>query len=285
MSLDLSIVIISYNSRAVLPACLDSIREHLGDANYETIIVDNASPDGTAEMIELNYPWVRVIRRSTNGGLSAAINDGVAASSGAIIAQLNPDIRLDDDALTPLVAYLNEHQETGIVAPKLLNDDGSLQLSCRAFPGYGAALFNRYSIFTRILPRNRFSSSYLMSDFDHSSIREVDWVSGAAIVISRRVFDEVGGWDSGFFMFAEDVDLCRRVRDAGYSVVYNPASRMYHTIGVSAHPSSRMIIERHKSMWRYYRKHLRGNIARDAATAAGIAARATYMLGRHAFTR
>ena len=146
---------------------------------------------------------------------------------------LNPDCTSKARCLAPLAAYLREHPDVGIVAPKLLDDDGTLQLSCRAFPGYETALFNRYSLLTRLLPGNERSRRYLMSDFDHMSERDVDWVSGAVLMLPRGVFDEVGGWDAGYFMFNEDVDLCRRVHDAGYRVVYHPAVAVYHTIGVS----------------------------------------------------
>lgn len=279
MSIDVSVVIVTYNSRATLPATLDSLLTHMNSSTCEIVVADNASTDDTSDFVAQQYPSVKLVRRTTNGGLSAGINDGVAASTGAYIAVLNPDVRANSDVLRPLAEYLREHAATAIVAPKLLNDDGSVQMSCRAFPGYSAALFNRYSLLTRLLPRNRYSSAYLMSDFDHSNVREVDWVSGAALMLPRAVFDEVGGWDAGYFMFNEDVDLCRRVRDAGYSVVYNPTVALYHTIGVSVSASPRLVIERHKSMWRYYRKHLRGGRMRDAVTAAGIGARCITILG------
>lgn len=281
MSVDVSVVVVAYNSRDVLPRCLDSIREHTRGVTYEIIVVDNASPDGTGTKIADTYADVRVIYRATNGGLSAAINDGVAASSGTHIAQLNPDVRLTGDALTALAAHLRAADDVGVVAPKLLDDDGSLQLSCRAFPGHATALFNRYSLLTRLVPGNRYSRDYLMSGFDHTSVRDVDWVSGAALMLPRRVLDAVGGWDAGFFMFSEDVDLCKRVHDAGYRVVYDPRVAVYHTIGVSKHASARLIIERHRSMWRYYRKHLRGNAIVDAATAGGIAGRCAMLLASH----
>lgn len=271
-----SAVIVTYNSRAHVPACLDSLRAHCPDA--EAVVVDNASSDGTAELIARDYPWVRLIARTTNAGLSAGVNEGVAASSGACVMALNPDVRFDRDVLSPLAAYLREHADVGVVAPKLLDDDGALQLSCRAFPGYSTALFSRYSVLTRLFPANAASTRYLMSDFDHASVRDVDWVSGAAMMFPRRVFDQLGGWDAGFFLFNEDVDFCRRVHDAGYRVIYEPDVAVYHRIGISKSAAPRVIVERHKSMWRYYRKHLRGNLVRDAATGAGIAARCGYVL-------
>ena len=269
----ISVVIVTYNSRGVVPACLASLAAHTSRDTCEVVVLDNASSDGTPEMIAREYPWVRLVARQRNDGLSAGINAGVEASSGEWVAVLNPDIRFEADVLSPLAAYLRDHDDAGVVAPKLLNDDGTVQMSCRAFPGYSTAFFNRYSILTRLFPRNPMSSRYLMSNFDHSSLQDVDWVSGAALMFPRRVFDQLSGWDPAFFLFNEDVDFCRRAHDAGYRIVYYPDVAVYHSVGISKSTSARLIIERHKSMWRYYRKHLRGGLLRDAVTAAGIAAR------------
>jgi len=281
---DISIVIVTYNSLRHIDALLTSLTEHT-HVEYEVIVVDNASTDGTSAHVRATYPSVRVIARATNIGLSGGINEGVRGSSGRYVAVLNPDIRFEHDALSVLAAFLREHADVGVVAPKLLNDDGSVQMSCRAFPGYAAALFNRYSLLTRFLPHNRYSRDYLMTNFDHATTRDVDWASGAALMFPRAVFDELGGWDPGYFMFNEDVDFCRRVHDAGYRVVYEPAAVLYHRIGVSVSAPPRMIVARHRSMWRYYRKHLRGNVVLDAVTAAGIAARCGVMLLANAVRR
>ena len=280
-----SAVIVTYNSRDVIAACLDSFAGHTSRDTCEVVVLDNCSTDGTAEFVESSYPWVRLVRSTRNAGLSAGNNAGVAASSGESVAIINPDVRFDADVLSPLAAYLRAHGDVGVVAPKLLNDDGSLQLSCRAFPGYSTVLFNRYSLLTRLLPDNRRSREYLMSDYDHASIRDVDWVSGAALMFPRRIFDRLGGWDAGFFLFNEDVDFCRRVHDAGYRVVYDPEVFVYHSIGISKVASSHIIIERHRSIWRYYRKHLRRNTVVDAITAAGIAVRCGALLTAGAVRR
>lgn len=278
MTPDVSIVIPTYNSKRHLAACFTSLRAYTQDVTIELIVVDNASADGTPGVVASEYPDARLVRRAKNGGYAAAINDGVAIAAGRYIMVLNPDTRIEEDAVSMLAAHLGAHADVGVVAPKLLNDDGTLQLSCRAFPGYTTALFNRYSLLTRIFPRNRFSRGYLMEDFAHDEPRDVDWVSGAALMFPRALFDRLGGWDSGFFMFSEDVDFCRRVHDAGMRVVYLPDARVYHAIGVSKQAPAGIVIARHRSMWRYYRKHMRGNAARDAITGAGIAARCALML-------
>lgn len=297
MTPDVSVVIVTYNSRGVIAACLDALAAALAAAlgaalaahadgiEHEVVVADNASADDTAGFVAATYPDVRVVRRARNDGLSAAINDGVAASRGRNVLVLNPDTRVTAGAVAVLSRYLDAHPDVGVVGPKLLDDDGALQLSCRAFPGYATAIFNRYSLLTRMLPGNRYSRDYLMRDFDHATVRDVDWVSGAACMLPRRVFDEAGGWDAGYFMFNEDVDLCRRVHGLGYRVVYLPEAVVYHAIGVSKSASPRLIIERHKSMWRYYRKHLRGNVAQDAATAAAISGRCAALLTASAVRR
>ena len=282
MSVDVSVVVVTYNSRSDIDACLAAIREKTRDATYEVIVVDNASRDGTVELAREQHPWATVIARTANIGLSGALNEGVAASRGRFVMALNPDARLRDDVLSALAAYLREHDDAGVVAPKILDDDGALQLSCRAFPTYATAIFSRYSLATRVFPGNRFSRGYLMTDFTHDDVRDVDWVSGAAMMFPRAVFDRLGGWDDGFFMFNEDVDFCRRAHDAGLRVVYQPAVAVYHRIGVSKRAPARITVERHRSMWRYYRKHMRRNAIVDAATAGGIAARCAFVLASEA---
>jgi GT2 family glycosyltransferase len=284
VSVTVSVVIVTYNSERWIGACLDSLRQYSRGVDYEVVVVDNASSDATVSLIRDAYPWARVIARATNAGLSGAINDGVAASGGRYAMVLNPDTRLRDDALTTLARFLEAPPDTGVVAPTLLDEDGTLQFSCRAFPGYSTALFGRYSIITRLFPRNPYSRDYLMRDFDHATVWDVDWVSGAAMMFPRAVFDQLGGWDAGFFMFNEDVDFCKRVHQAGLRVVYQPDTALYHAIGVSKRAPARIVLARHRSMWRYYRKHLRGSIVRDVVTAAGIAARCTWVLAGNAVT-
>jgi GT2 family glycosyltransferase len=179
-----------------------------------------------------------------------------------------------------LGAFLDAHPDIAVAAPQILNDDGSVQLSCRAFPGYSTAFFGRYSVLTRLWPGNPASRRYLMTGFDHASERDVDWASGAALMFTRAAFDRLGGWDPGLFLFSEDVDFCKRVHDAGLRVVYQPAARVYHTIGISERPTTRAVVERHRSMWRYYRKHVRRSFVQDIVTAPAIALRCLFALTR-----
>jgi N-acetylglucosaminyl-diphospho-decaprenol L-rhamnosyltransferase len=276
---DISIVIVSYNGREHLRRCLQSLAAHPPTVEREVIVVDNDSRDGSAPMVASEFPDVRLLRMPRNLGFAAGANRGAREAKGEAIVLLNPDSEVEADPFAPMLAYLREHDDAGIVAPRLLNPDGSLQLSCRSFPTFSVALFNRYSLLTRLFPRNRYSRQYLLSDWYHDSISDVDWVSGACLMVRRSLFEEIGLLDEGYFMYIEDVDLCQRVHRAGYKVVYLPQTSAIHHIGRSSRTlPSRSIVARHRSMWHYYKKYLRRNAVVDVAVAGGIATRCGYLL-------
>lgn len=278
--MDVSIVIVSYNSADWVERCLAALARH-SSIEYETIIVDNASPDGSGKRLQ-GLDGARLLQRGRNSGFSVAANEGAAAARGDYLLFINPDVSACGDLPGGLSAYLRDHAEVGAIGPRLLNPDGSLQLSCRSFPSHRTALFNRYSLATRLLPGNRFSRDYLLSDWGHEYMREVDWLSGACLMLPRRVFAALGGWDEGFFFSAEDVDLCRRLRDAGLRVVYDPQVTALHAIGASSRTlPNRIILARHAGMWRYYRKHLRGGRMLDAVTLSAIGLRCLAQLVGH----
>lgn len=279
-ALDLSVVIVNYNSLAYVRRCLASLGEGARGLAWEAVVVDNASREPGVEGLPCAFPHVRVLRRACNDGFAAGANAGIRAARADAVFLLNPDTRVMPGAAGTLLRYLRAHPDVGIVAPKLVNPDGSLQLSCRRFPTLWAGLFNRYSLLTRLLPGNRFSTAYLMTDWDHACTRDVDWVSGAAMMISRVALERVGGFDEGYFFAMEDVDLCRRVHDAGLRVVYLPDAVVEHRIGGSSSTvPARALIARHRGMWRYYRRYLRRNPPLDALVAAGITMRCALHLG------
>jgi hypothetical protein len=276
---EISIVTVSFNGREYLRRCLRSLLEHTRGLEYEVVVVDNASQDGSADMVAEEFPSVRLLRRPSNAGLSTALNQGIRLSGGEMTVLLNPDVELRDNPFPAMARYLRDHPEVGILGPRILDDDGSLQLSCRRFPTFSVVFFNRYSLLTRILPRNPISTRYLMTDFDHSGTAEVDWLSLACWMAPRRLFDEVGFLDEGYFLYNEDVDFCQRVHRAGRKVVYFPEVSVVHRIGGSTSSlPSRSVIERHRSMWRYYRKYMRRGFLLDGPVLAGIAARCAYTL-------
>lgn len=278
--MDVSVVILSFNGIDYLRECLASLFEFTRGIEFEVIVVDNASTDGSPEMVEREFPLVRLIRRTSNAGFAVAANEGIRLSSGAAVMLLNSDTRLTGNALAPMAAYLRDHPDVAALGPRLIDPDGSLQYSCRRFPDFSVVLFNRYSLLTRLLPGNRFSTSYLMSDFDHQSIREVDWVSGAAVMLARHALDRIGLLDEAYFFYIEDVDFCQRAHRAGYKVVYFPQAELVHHIGKSSGGiPNRLVIERHRSMWHYYKKYLRRSPPLDLLAGFGIAARCLFLLG------
>ncbi len=272
---DVTVVIVNYNSLVDVRRCLASLRDGgARSVSWDAIVVDNASAEPGVAALAGEFEHVKVIRRATNGGFAVGANTGIRAAGAPLVLLLNPDAVVLPGAVAALRDYLAANPDAGIVAPRVEDPDGTLQLSCRRFPTFWAALFNRYSLLTWLLPGNRQSSAYLMTDWDHGSTRDVDWVSGAAMLIPRTALDRVGLFDEGYFFAIEDVDLCRRMHDAGLRVLYHPAATVRHRIGGSSRSAPvRVVLARHRGMWRYYKRHLRGGALLDGLTAAGIALR------------
>jgi len=251
---DLSVVIVNWNTCDELRKCLHSIREADSDRT-ETIVVDNASFDESVGMLRREFPWVRLIGNSENLGFAKAGNIGIEAARGRYLFLLNPDTEVEKGAFPALVSFGDENPDVGIFGPKVLNPDGSLQCSCRRFPTLRAALY-RYTPLGRLFPTNPYTRDYRMTDWDHSHPRDVDWVSGAAVVIRREMLDAIGLFDERFFMYCEDVDLGCRAKQAGWRVAYYPAVAVVHVIGRSSdRNANRMIIEFHRSMYLFFKKH------------------------------
>jgi hypothetical protein len=226
--------------------------------DFEVIVVDNASQDGTPEMVMTSFPQATLVRRAENAGFAVAVNQGAQIARGAHFFLLNPDSELTSDVLPPMLDYLRRHPDIGILAPKIVDEDGSVQLSVRSFPSFHTALFNRYSLLTRLFPRNPFSRRYLLTDVDHDAILDVDWASAACWLLPRLTYERVGPLDEGYFWSIEDVDYCQRVHRAGLRVVYFPRVSVRHRIGGSAATARRRtILARHDGMWRYYKTYLR----------------------------
>jgi hypothetical protein len=269
------IVIVTFHCRELALGCIESIARHVPECLGATVVVDNDSRDGTAEAVRAAFPMVRVIQNQRNVGFARAVNQGLAALPGEqVICLLNPDSVLLDGNLAAAARYLDEHPEAGVMGGRIVNEDGSLQPSARAFPSHLNAFFNRHSLTTKLFPGNRWSSRYLMTDWAHDEVREVDWVSGAFMLIHRRAMEAAGTLDEGYFFSIEDVDYCRRVWDAGLTVVYFPMAAVRHRVGGSSrHAVYRAMAAHHRGMWRYYRRHMRRNAFVDALTGAGIAGR------------
>jgi len=256
--LDLSVVIVNWNVRELLRRCLRSVLAsgRLGGLAMEVIVVDNASSDGSAEMVREEFPEVRLIANEENLGFTGANNQGIAASRGRYLLLLNPDAEVLGDALGAMVDYMDAHPDVGALGPMLLNPDGSVQSSRRRFPTLATA-FLESTIFQWELSRdNRILRRYYVLDRPDDEVQEVDWVTGACILMRREALEEVGPLDEGFFMYSEELDWCRRARERGWKVVYLPTARVVHYGGKS---SEQVVPFRHiqfqRSKVRYFCKH------------------------------
>jgi GT2 family glycosyltransferase len=252
---DLSICVVSWNTRTDLEQALTSVLDAPHQLSIQTVVLDNASHDGSADMVRRRFPLVTLIESVHNLGFAQGYNTAARHAAGRHLLLLNPDTVVKPGAPEALVEFLDAHPEAGAAGPRLLNSDGSLQFSCRRFPTPIAALL-RNTALGRLVGRNRFSDAYLMADWDHKSSRQVDWISGAAMCIRREAWEEVGGFDEGFFMYAEDMDWCLRAHALGWQVHYLPEASIVHHIGRSSDQRPvAMVWQFHRSMARFYRKH------------------------------
>jgi len=252
---DLSVCIVNWNTRQDLEEALRSVSASDPELDLEVIVVDNASRDGSAAMVRQSFPRVTLIESPENLGFARAYNRAASAASGRYLLILNPDTVVQPGALGRLVAFMDSHPDAAAAGPCLLNSDGSLQFSCRRFPRAMVGVL-RNTILGRLAPRNRFTRDYLMQDWDHRSTRHVDWVSGAAICIRREAWEQVGGFDEGYYMYSEDMDWCLRAEQAGWKVYYLPDAVIVHRIGRSSDQRPlAMVIQFHRSAVRFYRKH------------------------------
>ncbi len=193
----------------------------------EIIVVDNASADGTPEMVRQEFPSARCLALPKNIGFGPGNNAGLQASIGKYILIMNPDIVILDDALDRLIDFMETHPEVGLVGPQLRNPDGSIQFSCYHFPTPLIPLYRRTPLGHWAVGQKALAH-YLMTDWDHQTIREVDWLLGAFLVARRSMIDQLGSFDERFFLYFEDADLCRRAWQSGWRVVYNPEMQVVH---------------------------------------------------------
>jgi len=223
-----SYIIIGFNSRKFLPACLGSI---IADApgDSEIILIDNASSDGTCEFVGREYPDIRLISNSTNIGHCKAVNQGFAEARGRYIILLDADTELQAGATPTMLKFLQDQPDIQLAAPRMLNPDGSVQETARRLPSIINAFFGRQTLLTRIFPNNRFTRDYLArNNLTLSEPFETGWVSSACMVFSRDTLERVGKWDEGYLGYWVDCDWCKRIQDAGGSIYCVPEAKVWH---------------------------------------------------------
>ncbi|HET6319935.1 MAG TPA: glycosyltransferase family 2 protein [Chloroflexota bacterium] len=254
--MDLSLVILNYNTREHLRCCLESVRDGISMLETEVLVVDNASSDGSAEMVTSEFPWVTLIRSPRNGGYAYGNNLGLAHARGAAILLLNPDTLLPHGALTRLLECLHEHPEAGVVGPKLMRPNGSMHLACRRSFPTPAVAFYRVSGLSQLFPRSPRFGRYNLTYLDPDQAMQVDSVCGACLLIRRVVVERIGLLDERFFMYGEDLDWCLRARQAGWTVRYEPSVVVHHQHGAASRQRAlRTTVHFFRAMDLFYRKH------------------------------
>jgi len=231
---DLSIIIVNFNTKQLLYECLDSIQSKVKEITYEVFVVDNASIDGSAEMVEREFPWVKLIKNKENLGFAKANNQAIGKAKGEIILLLNSDTLIIDNNIKPLLTFMKNHKNVGIVGCKVLDENGNLSYTAINFPDLISEWwFFSYDIIRRILNVS-FYKKYKGINYD--KISPVDWVSGCAFFIKKEVIKKIGMLDENFFLYYEDTEYCYRAKKAGFEVIYYPFYKILHYRGKSGDP-------------------------------------------------
>lgn len=260
MSAKLSVIVVSWNVVKLLRRCLQTLSEELSTINAEVFVVDNASADGSAQMVAKEFPQFHLIANDSNLGFAVANNQALKMSGGEYVLLLNPDTEVQPGALSKLIGFLDQNPKAGIVAPQLLNSDGSIQRSCREFPTFAGMLYELLGL-SKMFPSHPLFGRYKMLEFDHDYIRAVDQPEGACLMMRQSVIDEVGTLDEGFFMLFEEVDWCYRIKKAGWEIWFTPEAKVIHHYGQSIKQvKARMILSSHRGLFRYWKKHLCGGV-------------------------
>lgn len=234
---DLSIIIINYKTPSHLRQCIKSIQKHAPKMDYEIIVVDNNSQDGTVQMIEDDFMYnyknqkisnVELIANNENLGFPKAVNQGIKKSNGKYILLLNPDITILENSLEQMIAYMQKHPNVAVLGPKLVNPNGSIQLSCfNRFTSPELVLYRR-TLFGKLSRGKKMLDDFTMKSWDHLTEKDVAWILGSCMLVDKNVINKVGMMDERFFMYMEDVDWCRRFWQNDYKVRYFPKVKMVH---------------------------------------------------------
>ena len=252
----LDVIIVNYNSTDHLLRCLKSLFDAARGLPMAVWVQDNDSRDNVDRVSNL-FPQVRLTKNSRNLGFARAINNALIQGSAPYVLILNPDAIVLEDFFETVIDYLNGHDDVGVIGPRILDSDGAVQGSARLFPNLLTALFGRKSLLTKIFPDNPITRENILTRrSDGVTPMEVDWVSGACMVVKRKAVEDVGPMDARFFMYWEDADWCRRMWRRGWKVVYLPRPAVIHYVGVSSEKNVfRSVVEFHRSIYRLFRKH------------------------------
>jgi GT2 family glycosyltransferase len=260
--INLSIIIVTWNSEEEIAECLQSIKGQKnieGDFIFEIIIIDNKSSDHTLNVIrkfkELFNDSITVIENNENLGFTRACNQGIEIATGKNVLLLNPDVEIIGDALYKLYNYLGSNEKIGAVAPQLLNDDMTIQYSCRTFPTY-RDMFFEMCLLSTIFSKSKYFARWKMRYFSHNELVEVEQPMAAALMIKKKLLDEIQNMDEQFIMFFNDVDLCKKIYEKGYVIMFYTDARIYHKMGKSVYQDRiRMIELWNRDCLSYFKKY------------------------------
>ena len=251
--LPVTAVIVSYNCREALRTCLDKLTSPGNSASI--IVIDNASSDASAEMVAAYFPTVELIKNAHNLGFAVACNQGIRACATPFILLLNPDTLLDSAELQKLRDVMGSQPDVGACGPRILNVDGTLQPSCRAFPTLGAMVCDELGL-SHLFPHSRRLASYRLSGWEHDETSHVDQLMGSCLLLRRAALEHVGLLDERFFLYFEEVDLCRRMWQTGWRVLFIADATVTHLGGESSRTDRRNALgHRYRSLFAFYRKH------------------------------
>lgn len=257
MKPDLSIIIVNWKVRYLLEKCLDSIYAYAGKYNIEVVVIDNDSRDGTAEMVMVQYPEVIMIALPSNNGFAKANNLGIKRSSSDLVMLLNPDTEITAGFFDKIFDYFHKNPEVGVVGPQILNPDRTNQPSVRSFPTLLSQILILLKLRNIIKDKTPGLKNYLQFDFDYQQEQTVEQIMGAAMIIRRKILDEIGLLDEKFFIWFEEVDFCKRAHDAGIIIKYLPTAKIIHHSGASFDRAK--ILQKqlifNKSLLHYFWKH------------------------------
>lgn len=228
---EVSAIVVTHNAAPWIERPLESLRL----TGAEVIVVDNASTDDTLAIVRERFPEARILEQE-NRGFGAGNNTGMRAAAGRYFLLLNPDAWLTEEAFEDMVAFADEHPEAGVVGPRLLNPDGSLQRSVRGYPTPWR-LATEYFFLRKLAPHSEALNALFGAGFDHESVREADYLFGACLLVRREAVDSIGGFDEDFFLMSEEVDWCYRFRQAGWKVLFYPGAEVFHVVGASLNPA------------------------------------------------
>ena len=278
---ELSVVVLSWNTRQFLNECLTSLREAADGLSLEVVVIDNASHDGSPDMVEADFPEVRLVRNQENRGYAMGVNQGIRESTGRKVCLLGSDTRVRPGTFRALVDFLDGARNVGAVAPPLLNEAGSYQAASMRFPRLATALWWDTPL-EHFWPESKELRRYKFEDWDHRGTREVDQPPGTCFMVPREVIDDVGLMDERLWLFFNDVDWSLRIRRRGYSIWYVEAPGVYHHEGGSTSGYEDFAPEWHRNRVSFYQKHFHalGGLLTKAVVAY-VAVRQLVRIKRH----